>query len=70
MGRYEQLVSQTIEILSATDRAILDAGHFDLERLEELARTGKPYVRNNNELLLPLVLKRGENVINLRYTWN
>ena len=24
----------------------------------------------NNELLIPLRLKRGENILNLRYTWN
>lgn len=30
---------------------------------------GMPYVRNDNELLVPLQLKRGENIINLRYSW-
>jgi hypothetical protein len=30
---------------------------------------GAPFIRNN-ELLIPLELKKGENLINLLYTWN
>lgn len=32
--------------------------------------TGQPYVRNGNELLVPLVFKNGEATITLTYTWN
>jgi hypothetical protein len=30
---------------------------------------GQPYVRDSNELLIPLQLKQGENILNLLYTW-
>ena len=43
------------------DQAVLEIGK---------GASGKPYIRNNNELLIPLRLKRGENILNLRYTWN
>jgi hypothetical protein len=42
------------------DQAVLEIGK---------GASGKPYIRNNNELLIPLRLKRGENILNLRYTW-
>jgi hypothetical protein len=29
----------------------------------------RPYVRNGDELIVPLQLKEGENTLNLRYTW-
>ena len=29
----------------------------------------RPFIRNNNELIIPLLLKNGENTLNLRYTW-
>jgi hypothetical protein len=34
------------------------------------AGTGQPYVRSGDELIVPVVLKKGENTITLTYTWN
>ena len=34
------------------------------------AGTGQPYVRNGNELIVPIVLKKDENTITLSYSWN
>jgi len=31
---------------------------------------GTPFVRHDNELIIPLNLKKGDNLINLRYSWN
>lgn len=32
--------------------------------------TGQPYIRNGQELIVPMVLKKGENTVTLTYTWN
>ena len=42
-GRYESLIAKTIEILEATDPALLDAAYFDPARLEELAIDPRAY---------------------------
>ena len=34
------------------------------------AGTGKPFLRNGTELIVPLILKKGDNTITLTYTWN
>lgn len=51
----------------------LGQGRFDLggQAILEVGKgaANRPYVRNKNELLIPLQLKRGENILNLRYTW-
>lgn len=53
----------------------LGANKFDLgggQMTLEIGKSAadKAYVRNNNEVVIPLLLKAGENTINLRYSWN
>ncbi len=52
----------------------LGGGRFDLGGVAVLqvgkGAASKPYVRNDNEVLIPLQLERGENILNLRYSWN
>ncbi|MFP6896344.1 MAG: PA14 domain-containing protein [Roseibacillus sp.] len=65
-----------VHFLAASGLAVKDlgGGKFDLggQAVLEVGKgaANRPYVRNNNELLIPLRLKRGENILNLRYTWN
>ena len=53
----------------------LGANKFDLgggQMTLEIGKSAadKAYMRNNNEVVIPLLLKAGENTINLRYSWN
>jgi hypothetical protein len=52
----------------------LASNKFDLggQAVLEIGKgaANRPYVRNGNELLVPLQLKKGANILNLRYTWN
>ena len=61
---------------AASGIAVKDLGgnKFDLggQAVVEVGKgvANRPYVRNDNELLIPLLLKPGENILNLRYSWN
>lgn len=71
----EDSVPSNVHFRAASGINITDlgGGKFDLggQATLEVGKgvSGKPFIRTNNELLIPLNLKRGENIINLRYTW-
>ncbi len=47
VGRYQELVEQTLEFLRRTDRSLLSASHFDIDRMDEFCLDVRAHDHNH-----------------------